>query len=328
MDALLSWPLHHLFAAVIGLFALLTVHQWFFTVEQQTVKIIQRFGRFHRVAHTGPNVKFPWIDTIVDEVSLQVQELKIEVVTKTLDNVIVMLHICVQFKVRPGSEKDAYYLLQDEREQITSYVRNEVVSEVPTLNLDQVYAEKKKIQDEVLAKLTETMSNFGFEIVAVLVADIQPDAKVAESMNEINAAQRYRDAANARGEGEKTLAIKKAEGQAESKRLQGEGIAMERRAIAKGIKDSVELLEETGASPSDAMETLVLTQYFDTLRDIGASDRSHTVFLDHSPAGVGDIRRQIIAGREVKSETGSNGTSAPRSPEPEAEHASDAEAAA
>jgi regulator of protease activity HflC (stomatin/prohibitin superfamily) len=280
------------------LVALGTVLGSFFTVNTAQVAIVTRFGRFLRVAEPGLNWKMPWFDSVTGAMSLRVNQITLTVETKTRDNVFVTIPISVQNRVRPEKVYDAFYKLSDPTAQIKSYVEQVILGHVPGMTLDDVFASQASIAAAVKHELDNDMAGFGYEIVNVLVTDIIPDQKVKSAMNDINAAQREQVAATARGEAEKILVVKKAEAEAESKALQGQGIANQRKAIIEGLQVSIEQFQKVveGASAKEVMQLVMVTQYFDTLKSIGESDRTNTLFLSHSPGTVGQIGDQILQG--------------------------------
>jgi regulator of protease activity HflC (stomatin/prohibitin superfamily) len=282
--------------AVVGLVFLSLVLGSFFTVNTAQVAVITRFGKFLRVAEPGLNWKLPYFDTVAGIVSLRVNQITLTMETKTKDNVFVTIPISVQNRVRPEKVYDAYYKLSDPVAQIKSYVEQVILGHVPGMTLDEVFASQSSIAAAVKQELDADMATFGYEIVNVLVTDIVPDAKVKSAMNDINAAQREQVAANARGEAEKILVVKKAEAEAESKALQGQGIANQRKAIIEGLQTSIEQFQKVvdGASSRDVMQLVLVTQYFDTLKSIGESDRTNTLFLAHSPGSVKEVSDQIM----------------------------------
>lgn len=277
----------------------------FFTVKQQTRAIIERFGRYIRTARPGLRMKIPFIDQIVMRVSLRVQQLIVEVDTKTRDNVFVKIYIAVQYRVIEGSEADSYYKLQDHVDQIKSYVLDVVRAKVPRMDLDEVFEKKDDVGVSVKSELDASMKAYGFEIPNALVTDVDPDDKVKQAMNEIQAQQRLQVAANAKGEANKVLVVKNAEAEAESKRLQGEGIAKQRRAIVDGLRDSIDAFKEKidGVSAGDVLNLVLLTQYFDTLKDIGVSAGSKVILTPHSPGAMSDLaaelRNAVVTGNEM-----------------------------
>jgi regulator of protease activity HflC (stomatin/prohibitin superfamily) len=282
--------------AVVAIIVLTLILGSFFTVNTAQVAIITRFGKFLRVADPGLNWKMPYFDSVSGVVSLRVNQISLTMETKTKDNVFVTIPISVQNRVRPEKVFDAYYKLSDPTAQIQSYVEQVILGHVPGMTLDEVFASQSSIAAAVKQELDADMATFGFEIVNVLVTDIVPDAKVKSAMNDINAAQREQVAANARGEAEKILVVKKAEAEAESKALQGQGIANQRRAIIEGLQTSVEQFQKAveGASAKEVMQLVLVTQYFDTLKSIGESDKTNTLFLAHSPAAVKEVSDQIL----------------------------------
>jgi regulator of protease activity HflC (stomatin/prohibitin superfamily) len=268
----------------------------FFTVKTAQVAVITRFGKFLRAAEPGLNWKWPLIDTVAGRVSLRVNQISLTMETKTKDNVFVTIPISVQNRVRPEKVFDAYYKLANPIEQIQAYVEQVILGHVPGMTLDEVFASQSGIAAAVKQELDADMAGFGYEIVNVLVTDIVPDAKVKSAMNDINAAQREQVAANARGEAEKILVVKKAEAEAESKALQGQGIANQRKAIIEGLQGSIEQFQKVvgTASTSEVMQLVLVTQYFDTIKSIGELDKTNTLFLSHAPGAVKDISDQVM----------------------------------
>jgi regulator of protease activity HflC (stomatin/prohibitin superfamily) len=268
----------------------------FFTVSTAQVAIITRFGRFLRIANPGLNWKWPFIDSVAGRISLRVNQITLTMETKTKDNVFVTIPISVQNRVRPEKAFDAFYKLSNPAEQIQSYVEQVILGHVPGMTLDEVFASQSGIAAAVKQELDADMAGFGYEIVNVLVTDIVPDPKVKSAMNDINAAQREQVAANARGEAEKILVVKRAEAEAESKALQGQGIANQRKAIIEGLQGSIEQFQKVigSASTSEVMQLVLVTQYFDTIKSIGESDKTNTLFLMHSPGAVKDISDEVL----------------------------------
>lgn len=278
----------------------------FFTVRTAEVAVIQRFGKFKRTALPGLNVKIPLVDMIAGRVSLRVNQISLTMETKTKDNVFVTIPISVQTRVRAEKVYDAFYKLANPTTQIQSYVEQVILGHVPSMTLDEVFASQSGIAQAVKKELDTDMSEFGYEIVNVLVTDIIPDSKVKSAMNDINAAQREQVAAQARGEAEKILVVKKAEAEAESKALQGQGIANQRRAIIEGLQNSIGEFQKviSGASAAEVMQLVLVTQYFDTLKSIGELNKTNTLFLSHSPSAVSDISQQILQSMVGSSKVG------------------------
>ena len=291
MDVMWLIPL-----GALALIFLIVILSSFFTVNTAEVAVITRFGKFLRAADPGLNWKRPFFDTVAGMVSLRVNQISLTMETKTKDNVFVTIPISVQNRVRPEKVYDAFYKLSDPTAQIKSYVEQVILGHVPGMTLDEVFASQSSIAAAVKQELDADMVTFGFEIVNVLVTDIVPDQKVKSAMNDINAAQREQVAANARGEAEKILVVKKAEAEAESKALQGQGIANQRKAIIEGLQTSIEQFQKVvdGASSRDVMQLVLVTQYFDTLKSIGESDKTNTLFLSHTPSAVKEVSDQIL----------------------------------
>jgi len=297
-----------IFLGIFLLFLVATILSGFYTVDTAEAAVIQRFGKFVRIAAPGLNFKTPWFEQVAGRVNLRVQQFRVEVETKTLDNVFVKVMVSVQYQVIQTKVYAAYYKLQSPGDQITSYVFDSVRSNVPKMNLDDVFEKKDDVADAVKRELSSVMDDFGYAIIKALVTDVDPDPKVKSAMNDINAAQREQVASQARGEAEKILKVKQAEAEAESKALQGKGIANQRKAIIDGLRESVEAFKQSieGASAKDVMALVLMTQYFDTLKEIGAQDKSNTIFMPNSPAAMSDYLQQImsvVTGNQVSEKT-------------------------
>ena len=284
-----------IFWVVLAFLVIVGIFSGFFTVEQQSRAIIERFGRYIRTSKPGLNFKIPYIDHVVQRVSLRVQQLPVEVETKTLDNVFVKLFVAVQFRVIEGNEADSFYKLQDHIEQIRSYVLDVVRAKVPKMNLDEVFEKKDDVGTAVKTELDVSMKIYGFEIPNALVTDVNPADNVKSAMNEIQTQQRLQVAAAAKGEANKILVVKNAEAEAESKRLQGEGIAKQRRAIVDGLRESIAAFTDQigGVSAPEVLKLVLLTQYFDTMKEIGVSSGSKVILMPHAPGGMADIAEEI-----------------------------------
>ena len=277
------------------LFLILVAVASLYVVEQQTNGVVERFGRFSRVAQPGLNAKIPFVDRVVGRPSLRVQQLDVEVETKTADDVFVRVMVSVQYYILPESVYRAFYMLDDGQRQIRSFVFDVVRARVPSIIVDDVFSKKDDIANAVKNELAQMMGEFGYGILKALVTDIDPDARVKAAMNEINAAQRLRIASEERGEADKILRVKAAEADAAAKALAGRGIADQRMAIVDGLRESVNEFQKSvpGASPQDVMQLVLMTQYFDTLKDVGAASRTNTILMPHSPGALGDIAAQL-----------------------------------
>ncbi|MDO5500359.1 MAG: SPFH domain-containing protein [Propionibacteriaceae bacterium] len=285
----------------------------FFQVKTQENVIIERFSKFRRVAGPGLNTKMPFIDSITKPISLRVKQLEVNIETKTKDNVFVTIPVAVQYVVDQHAVVDAYYRLSDPEEQIRSYVFDTVRSALSTLTLDTAFESKDDIATTVEQRLSQSMAEYGFRIVNTLVTDISPDPRVRDSMNSINAAQRERDAAQSLAEADKIKRVTQAQAEAEARRLQGEGVAAQRKAIAMGIAEQYEMLRAAGIEAT-AEHLLLMTQYFDTLQDVARNGRSNVLMLPNNPGALGELSREIqgalLTGQEAQyaRETGSDET--------------------
>jgi regulator of protease activity HflC (stomatin/prohibitin superfamily) len=282
-------------AFIIGLLALATFLGSFFTIQTQQAAIIQRFGKFLRVATAGLNFKAPWIDNIVALVDLRIQQFSAIIETKTKDNVFVKIPVNVQYFIIPEGVENAFYKLSNPKAQIESYVYNVILGHVPGMNLDDVFLQQAEIAVDVKTQLEASMKPFGYGISKVLITDVIPDDRVKASMNSINAALRDQEAAKAQGEAKRILMVAQAEADKQAKILQGEGIAGEREAVAKGLQKSILEIKDAvpGVSETDVLAILALTQHYDTLKAIGASDHSNTILVPHTPDAVGALMAQL-----------------------------------
>ena len=290
-------PVAIFFFVILALFILVLFAKTFYTVRTATAGIVESFGKFDRITRPGAHFLVPFAERVYF-VDLMVKQAQFQVETKTRDNVFVQIPVSVQYQVLDDRIADAFYKLSSPQKQIESFVFNSILGHVPKLSLDETFEQQSGISVNVKTELDVTMRDFGFNILNALVTDIIPDTKVKDAMNDINAAQRAQVAAQARGEAEKILKVKQAEAEAESKALQGKGIAAERQAIIDGLTESVEHFRQgvPGASAEDVMALVLLTQYFDTLRDVGTRGGTNTLFLPSNPGAAADFQTQILAG--------------------------------
>jgi regulator of protease activity HflC (stomatin/prohibitin superfamily) len=290
-----------LIALTIGLVLIwLIMFRIFFTVEQQTAKIIERFGKFNRIATPGLHLKIPLIEQIAWQADLRIEALNITVETKTIDDVFVAIQASVQYAVMPDKIYESYYKLTDDEAQLKSYVFDVIRSRVPKMRLDDAFAQKDEIAHAVKTEVAEAMLSFGYQIYQVLVTDIEPDQRVKMAMNEINAAQRERMAAAERGEAERILVVKRAEAAKDSAQLSGEGIAAQRKAIVDGLRDSIVEFQEAvpDANSKEVMKIVLMTQYYDALKQMGEGGK--VIFANHAPGSVMTIQDQIQAALEAR----------------------------
>ena len=289
--------------AIIALVVLVVISA-FFIVKQQTAAVIERFGRFVSVRHSGLQIKIPIIDRIAGRLSLKIQQLDVIVETKTKDDVFVKLKVSVQFKVIRDKVYDAFYKLDYPHDQITSYVFDVVRAEVPKMKLDDVFERKDDIAIAVKTELNEAMLNYGYDIIKTLVTDIDPDEQVKNAMNRINASEREKVAAQYEGDAARILIVEKAKAEAESKRLQGQGIADQRREIARGLEESVEVLNKVGINSQEASALIVVTQHYDTLQSIGEHVNSNLILLPNSPQAGSDMLNNMVASFTASNQIG------------------------
>ena len=276
----------------------------FFIVKQQTAAIIETFGKFSSIRQSGPQLKIPVVQRIAGRLSLKIQQLDVIVETKTLDDVFVKLKVSVQFKVIKDKVYDAFYKLDYPHDQITSYVFDVVRAEVPKMKLDDVFVKKDDIAIAVKSELNDAMVEYGYDIIKTLVTDIDPDSQVKAAMNRINAAEREKIAAQLEGDAQRILIVEKAKAEAESKRLQGQGIADQRREIARGLEESVEVLNKVGINSQEASALIVVTQHYDTLQSIGEETNSNLILLPNSPQAGSDMLNNMVASFTASNQIG------------------------
>lgn len=292
---------------IVGILVLIfLITQAIVIVPEQSAKVIQRLGKYNRIASSGLSLKIPIFDSVAGTVNHRVQQLDVHVETKTSDNVFVNMQASVQYKVIKSKTREAYYELDDPARQISSFIFDVIRAEVPKLELDDVFAKKDDIAVAVNKSLSASMDDYGFEIIKTLITDIDPDANVKASMNRINAAKRDKEAALQEAEASKITIVKEAEADAESKRLQGEGIAAQRLAIVKGFKESIEDFRDSldEIDSTEVMQFVLLTQYFDTLNNIGSKQGNNTILVPHSPGGMKDFQQQIMEGTALGKKLG------------------------
>lgn len=266
-----------------------------FTVKQQSIAILERLGKFNSLKKPGLHFKVPLIDKVAGKINLKIQQLDVMVETKTFDDVFVKLKVSVQYKILADSVYDAFYKLENPQDQITSYVFDTIRAEVPKMKLDDVFVRKDDIANAVRRELGEAMNEYGYGIVKALVTDIDPDVEVKVAMNRINTAERLKIAAEYEGEAERIRIVAKAKAEAESKRLQGQGIADQRREIAKGLEDSVEILNKVGINSQEASALIVITQHYDTLQAVGESTNSNLILLPNNPSAASNMLTDMTA---------------------------------
>ena len=293
-----------LFYTIILPIGLLLLFFTFFIVKQQTSAIIERFGKFVSVRQSGLQLKIPIIDNVAGRLSLRIQQLDVVVETKTKDDVFVRLKVSVQFKVIKEKVYDAFYKLDNPGDQITSFIFDVVRAEVPKLILDDVFLKKDDIAVAVKSELQDAMTEYGYQIIKTLVTDIDPDAQVKEAMNRINASEREKVAAQFEGEAQKILIVEKAKAEAESKRLQGQGIADQRREIARGLEDSVKVLNGVDINSQEASALIVVTQHYDTLQSVGDSSNSNLILLPNSPQAGSEMLNNMVASFTASNQIG------------------------
>lgn len=296
--------MEYIFLPVLIFLGIIILFGAFFIVKQQTAVTIERFGRFHSIRNSGLQLKIPLVDRIAGKLSLKIQQLDVIVETKTLDDVFVKLKVSVQYVVIREKVYEAFYKLEYPHDQITSYVFDVVRAEVPKMKLDDVFVKKDDIAIAVKAELQEAMLEYGYDIIKTLVTDIDPDQQVKNAMNRINASEREKIAAQFEGDAARILIVEKAKAEAESKRLQGQGIADQRREIARGLEESVEVLNKVGINSQEASALIVVTQHYDTLQSIGEETNTNLILLPNSPQAGSDMLNNMVASFTASNQIG------------------------
>jgi regulator of protease activity HflC (stomatin/prohibitin superfamily) len=290
--------------SLLGFLAFVLLFGIFFIVKQQSAAIVERFGRFVGVRQSGLQLKIPIIDRVSGRVSLRIQQLDVVVETKTKDDVFVKIKVSVQYKVIKDKVYEAFYKLDFPQDQITSYVFDVVRAEVPKMILDDVFEKKDDVAIAVKGELNDAMVNYGFDIIKTLVTDIDPDAQVKDSMNRINASEREKVAAQFEGDAQRILIVERAKAEAESKRLQGQGIADQRREIARGLEDSVKVLNGVNINSQEASALIVVTQHYDTLQSVGSASNSNLILMPNSPQAGSEMLNNMVASFTASNQIG------------------------
>jgi regulator of protease activity HflC (stomatin/prohibitin superfamily) len=310
------------FLIVLVVFGLIILFSSFFTVKQQTAVVIERFGKFTSIRNSGLQLKIPIIDRVAGRVNLRIQQLDVLIETKTKDNVFIKMKVSVQFKVIQDKVYEAFYKLEYPHDQITAYVFDVVRAEVPKLILDDVFVRKDDIAVAVKRELNEAMVSYGYDIINTLVTDIDPDIQVKNAMNRINAADREKTAAEFESEAQRIRIVAKAKAEAESKKLQGQGIADQRREIARGLVESVEVLNSVGINSQEASALIVVTQHYDTLQAIGADTNSNLILLPNSPQAGSDMLNNMVASFTASNQIGETMKNQPKRVKKNSDHTS------
>jgi len=296
--------MNYLLVPILLLTLLLLLFGTFFIVKQQSAAVIERFGKYVSTRHSGLQLKIPVIDRVAGRLSLRIQQLDVVIETKTKDDVFVKVKVSVQYKVIKDKVYDAFYKLDFPEDQITSYVFDVVRAEVPKMILDDVFEKKDDIAIAVKAELNDAMLDYGFDIIKTLVTDIDPDQQVKESMNRINASEREKMAAQFEGDAQRILIVERAKAEAESKRLQGQGIADQRREIARGLEDSVKVLNNVDINSQEASALIVVTQHYDTLQSVGSTSNSNLILLPNSPQAGSEMLNNMVASFTASNQIG------------------------
>lgn len=296
--------MNFLLVPILLLTLLLLLFGTFFIVKQQSAAVIERFGKFVSTRHSGLQLKIPVIDRVAGRLSLRIQQLDVVIETKTKDDVFVKLKVSVQYKVIKDKVYDAFYKLDFPEDQIKSYVFDVVRAEVPKMILDDVFEKKDDIAIAVKGELNDAMLDYGFDIIKTLVTDIDPDQQVKESMNRINASEREKMAAQFEGDAQRILIVERAKAEAESKRLQGQGIADQRREIARGLEDSVKVLNNVDINSQEASALIVVTQHYDTLQSVGSASNSNLILLPNSPQAGSEMLNNMVASFTASNQIG------------------------
>lgn len=267
-----------------------------FTISTSEVGIVETWGKFSRVVPPGLGFTICPMEQLVGRLSFRVQQLDVRVETKTLDNVFLTATVSVQYQVLRENVMEAFYALTNPAQQITAHVYDVMRAQLPTLELDSVFEAKEELAVAVKEALSQTMAQYGYQILNALITDLDPDQRVKNAMNEINSSKRLKFAIAERAEGDKILQVKSAEAEAEAKYLSGVGVAKQRKAIVDGLRTSIVDFSDNieGTSTKEVMDLLLLTQYFDMIRDVGTANHCRTTFVPTSRTMGDDVRNSLI----------------------------------
>ena len=301
-----------MFEGIVGFIVLLLVifllvgivtGNLFYVVKQQHAVIIERLGRFHRIVGAGFHAKIPFVDRKAATVSLRTMKNGFNIDVKTEDNVTIGLEISAQYHVsyeRGNSPQESgvyksYYMLQQPVAQMRDFITDALRSSIPVYTLDEVFAKKDDIAKDVNATVSEQMAAYGFTLVSTLITKIALPAEVEDSMNQINAAQRTKAAAQDLAEADRIRRVTEAVAEAEAMEKAGEGIANQRKAIAAGIKESLETIQETGVGNSEANQLFMFTQWTEMMGEFAKTGKASTVVLPSDFTQTASMFEQMLA---------------------------------
>lgn len=283
----------HVAVGVAFLFIIGMLSSCSFVIHTKQAGVVERMGKFNRIAEAGLNFKLPFLESLVYTEDLNMQLMDVPVASKTKDDATVTIPVRVQYYVLAEKVKEAYYELDDPTLQIKAHVENVILSFIPGMTLDETYSQETQIAVKIREVLTQVMSKFGYAIENALVTKIVPADKVVAAMNDINAARRELEATRAKAEANKISVIAEAEAEKQAQILAGEGVAGEQKAIVDGLRDSLKDFEEgaKGVTASEAMTLIMMARYFDTIKEIGQG--SNTILIPHSPSIISDLYGQL-----------------------------------
>ena len=299
------------FSIIILVLVVAIVGGAFFVVKQQSAVIIERLGKFQSIRGAGFHVKLPFIDNKAATVSLRTRKNGFDIDVKTKDNVTIGIEVSAQYHVSydMGSRPEesgiykSYYMLQQPVAQMRDFITDALRSSIPAYTLDEVFAKKDDIAKDVNVTVSEQMADYGFTLVSTLITKIALPKEVEDSMNQINAAQRTKAAAQDLAEADRIRRVTEALAEAEAMEKSGEGIANQRKAIAQGIKDSLETIQETGVGNDEANELFMFTQWTEMMSEFAKSGKSSTVVLPSDFSETkGMFEQMFCAGKALASD--------------------------
>ncbi len=267
-------------------------------VKQQTAYTVETFGKFSRVIYPGINIVIPLVENTARKINLSTMNLDFSILAITFDKVNISIDCTLIYKVIYQKVYQATYSLENPTASIKALVENTIRAFVATQTHEQTIQSRDEMTNFLMTHLTQKLEAFGFAIDSFQVRDIILPREITEAMSRVISSKRNQEAAFNEAQGKYILAVKEAEAQKETRRLQGEGLAAERDAIINGLSKSIhDMQQATGASATAVMNIVLMNQYIDMMRTISndKSGNTKTVFINPSPNGMTDIMQQFTA---------------------------------
>ncbi|KEG07108.1 hypersensitive-induced response protein 1-like [Trypanosoma grayi] len=251
------------------------------TVGQSEVAVLETCGRFNTIAGPGCHCVLPWTYK-AGTLSMRLREHHFMIRSKTKDNVFVTLKLTINVQVVPDRVDAAFYGLEEPLSIIQSYVENSVEAKIPLYNLEALFIERGTISQQLKNETDAIMEVYGWDIVSALITEIDPGDEMTEAINSIQKYQRLRVAAVDEAETKKMQRVRAAEALCESRRLAGQGLAEQRKAIVAGLRKSVEVMrhDANGLNNEDVLNLLLINQYYDTMKSVAENSGGSLLIID------------------------------------------------